>query len=419
MTTFKGLTDWFEIFRTGTWTDAAGNTREWTEQDLDTIAANYKPDEEEAPLVIGHPEIDAPAWGWVESVKRVGGVLYAKAKQVVTEFEDMVEQGLFKKRSIKLSPDGNRLMHVGFLGAAAPAVKGLENIAFRDKKQGITMEFGVESWTLETIARIFRSIRDWLIEKEGKEKADSIIPDWDVEYIKDEARADEPATGFTRHNSGGFAKKNATKEVHIMSDFKTKLKNMLASMGIDMSKVPDDAIPDEGIVKTFTEGEVQAQVKAAAEKAATEAKAAKDKEFAEREKTARVEARKAEILVFCEGLKDPKDLKILPSWEKYGLLDFIQSLDGENVIEFAEDKKFSQLDWMKGFVKEILPKTINFNEIATRDKDVGGKSAGEQLTVLTHKKMADNKDLTFSKAFSQVQIEHPDLAKEYKAEING
>ena len=166
---FKGLTDWFEIFRAGTWTDAAGNTRDWTEQDLDTIVTNYNPDTEEAPLVIGHPEIDAPAWGWVEGIKRVGQVLFAKGKDVVGEFEDMVKQGLFKKRSVRLTPDGTRLLHVGFLGAAPPAVKGLENIAFDDKNQGITIDMSIESWTLETIARIFRSIRDWLIEKEGKE----------------------------------------------------------------------------------------------------------------------------------------------------------------------------------------------------------------------------------------------------------
>lgn len=139
---FKGLTDWFEIFRTGTWTDASGNTRDWTEEDLDTIVGNYKPEEDEAPLVIGHPETDSPAYGWTEGIKRVGEVLFAKGKEVVSEFEDMVKQGLFKNRSIRLSPDGTRLLHVGFLGAAAPAVKGLTNVNFR--KGGCAMEFSME-----------------------------------------------------------------------------------------------------------------------------------------------------------------------------------------------------------------------------------------------------------------------------------
>ena len=109
---------------------------------------------------------------------------------------------------------------------------------------------------------------------------------------------------------------------------------------------------------------------------------------------------------------------MIPAWEKMGTLEFMLALDGEEVIEFAAEAKVSRLDWFKKFLAE-LPKVIDFSEIATRDKDVGGKSAGEQLTALTHKKMADDKELTFSKAFSQVQIEHPDLAKEYKAQIKG
>lgn len=135
---FKGLTDWFEIFRTGTWTDASGNTREWTTEDLDTIITNYNPEDRETPLVIGHPEIDSPAYGWVEGVKRVGEILLAKGKDIVSQFEDMVKQGLFKNRSIRLSPDGTRLLHVGFLGAAAPAVTGLADIKF--KKGGMFMD---------------------------------------------------------------------------------------------------------------------------------------------------------------------------------------------------------------------------------------------------------------------------------------
>jgi len=140
---FKGLTDWFEIFRTGTWTDASGNTREWTTEDLDTIITNYKLEDREAPLVIGHPETDNPAYGWVEGIKRVGEILLAKGKDVVSEFEDMVKQGLFKNRSIRLTPDGTRLLHVGFLGAVAPAVSGLKNINFRTGGVFMDLEFNM------------------------------------------------------------------------------------------------------------------------------------------------------------------------------------------------------------------------------------------------------------------------------------
>jgi len=131
---------WIEIFRTGKHTDAAGNTREWTEDDLDKIVENYDPKSHEAPIVIGHPKDNAPAYGWVESLKREGNVLKAKLKQLIPEFVDMVKKGLFKKRSISLYPDLT-LRHVGFLGAMPPAVKGLKDIAFQENDKLITIEF--------------------------------------------------------------------------------------------------------------------------------------------------------------------------------------------------------------------------------------------------------------------------------------
>ena len=126
---FNGLNGWFEIFKAGTHTDSMGNKRIWTGEDLLVIESSYDPLNHEAPLVIGHPEINAPAYGWVEALKLYGDTLFAKAKDVVKEFEDMVKQGLFKKRSISLYPD-LQLRHIGFLGATPPAIKGLRDIKF-------------------------------------------------------------------------------------------------------------------------------------------------------------------------------------------------------------------------------------------------------------------------------------------------
>lgn len=141
------MREWFEIFRTGTHTDANGVTREWTESDLDAIAAGYDASLYEAPVVIGHPVLNAPAYGWIEAVKRTGDKLLAKAKQLAPEFVELVRQGSYKKVSIALTPE-NKLRHVGFLGAAAPAIEGLQTAEFASAPEAVAYEFSSEELQL-------------------------------------------------------------------------------------------------------------------------------------------------------------------------------------------------------------------------------------------------------------------------------
>lgn len=142
------MDEYFEIFRTGRHTDTNGNQKEWTEADLSTIAARYNEQKEhEAPLVIGHPATNHPAYGWVESLKVEGGKLLAKAAQIVPEFAEAIKSGLFKKRSISLYPD-MLLQHVGFLGAVPPAVKGLKDISFATTEGTEITEYEITDDTL-------------------------------------------------------------------------------------------------------------------------------------------------------------------------------------------------------------------------------------------------------------------------------
>lgn len=116
---------WIEVFKAGTQTDSAGNQREWTEADLQSIAAKYNDQQaHEAPVTIGHPLDNSPAYGWVDALKAVGGTLYAKFRDLQSDFVQMVNEKRFPKRSIALYDDG-LLRHIGFLGAAPPAVKGM------------------------------------------------------------------------------------------------------------------------------------------------------------------------------------------------------------------------------------------------------------------------------------------------------
>ena len=123
----------FEILKTGKFTSSNGVEKEFNLSDLEKIAADYNPSVSEAPIVIGHPKTNDPAYGWIDSLKVSGDRLIASAKQIVPEFIESLKNGLFKKRSVSLTPDGY-LRHVGFLGAELPAVKGLADISFSDDR---------------------------------------------------------------------------------------------------------------------------------------------------------------------------------------------------------------------------------------------------------------------------------------------
>ena len=52
-----------EVMRTGTWTDSSGRAHAFQECDLDRIAERYGERGNDAPIVIGHPKTDDPAYG--------------------------------------------------------------------------------------------------------------------------------------------------------------------------------------------------------------------------------------------------------------------------------------------------------------------------------------------------------------------
>lgn len=137
----------FEVFRAGTFNPLEGQTATITENELRRIAASYDPESSPAPLVIGHPEIDAPAYGWVDKLYVQSGKLMATAKDVVAQFADMVKEGRYRKVSISLFNPGSSanpkpgdfyLKHIGFLGAAAPAVPGLKPVQFSNDDESLS-----------------------------------------------------------------------------------------------------------------------------------------------------------------------------------------------------------------------------------------------------------------------------------------
>lgn len=132
---------WTQIARVGTFTDSAGRPQTFTPADLAAIAAAYKPEKRDAPLVFGHPNTNAPAFGWVERLKTEDGKLFAQFAQVPGEVRDLVAQGRYRHVSMSLMPDRVTLRHVGLLGAAQPAIDGLAAVELASTGDAIVIEF--------------------------------------------------------------------------------------------------------------------------------------------------------------------------------------------------------------------------------------------------------------------------------------
>ena len=143
----KEATPWICIARTGTFHDSQGRPHSFSEADLETIRAGYDPSRSEAPLVFGHPKDSDPAYGWVSALKREGQKLFAQFAHVPAEVKKLVQDRRYRYVSMSLSPDKKRLLHVGLLGAAAPAIDGLAPAAF--EAESVTINFSTLDTTVD------------------------------------------------------------------------------------------------------------------------------------------------------------------------------------------------------------------------------------------------------------------------------
>ena len=157
------------IFKTGTHTDSHGQTLTFSEADLTAAVAAYDPNLHQAPIVVGHPKTDNPAYGWVQSLNGDGGNLFATPEQVNTEFSEQVANGAYKKVSASFYPPNSPanpakgayyLRHVGFLGAEPPAIKGLQPIEFSESDDAVTLtvDFAEKQSAFDTFVSAMRTL---------------------------------------------------------------------------------------------------------------------------------------------------------------------------------------------------------------------------------------------------------------------
>ena len=201
-----------QVFRAGRHTAQNGVAYSFSQADVAQIAAAYDPTLHAAPVVLGHPKTDDPAWGWVASFSvDDAGCLVPQFERVDPAFAEGVEAGRYRYTSMALYEPGQAgnpkpgswyPRHVGYLGAMPPAIKGL-TAAFSegDGSEGVLFSGAPDqeiAWVARAVATVVRRLRDWFIEKEGLEVADRIMPAWNDEWLTEIAAkvsAEQPADG--------------------------------------------------------------------------------------------------------------------------------------------------------------------------------------------------------------------------------
>lgn len=314
------------VFRAGSHVTAAGEQIEFTQADLAASAAAYDPALHEAPLVVGHPKTDDPAYGWAKALHIKGPDLFVEPDQVNPEFAEMVRSGAFKKRSLKWyrptdpanpKPGVWYPQHVGFLGAVPPAIKGLKPVELAQGDNLVEVEFS--QWEDRTIARLFRRLREWIIAQYGQETADKAIDGYDVDALAEAAVREE-----TEHTISAPAFAEA------------------ATNDKEISVTPE-------------------------EKAALEAENAQLKQqladAAARDKAAQTAARKTGAVQFCEALVG--EGRVLPA-EKETVVGLLVLAANAQPVEFGEGDGVvndAPLTRLEGFLK-ALPPRVEFREVA-------------------------------------------------------
>ncbi|TXT37405.1 MAG: hypothetical protein FD135_3636 [Comamonadaceae bacterium] len=328
-----------QIFKPGRHTAMSGQALSFTESDLAATCAAYDPAKHEAPLVVGHPTHDLPAYGWVKSLAFSEGGIDATPAQVNNDFADMVAAGAFKKISACFySPNSPSnpvpgvyyLRHVGFLGAQPPAVKGLRSPSFADAEEGVLT---FSEWDDVDNASLWRGLREWFIGKFGQAEADTVIPSYKVQSLEQGAQ--------------------------------DEIKEAAAEAATDTKADAETATPQ------FSDPQPQEPTVTPEEKAALEAD---NKRLTAELAEAKATQLHATHVAFCDGQPG-----LLPAWRAVAVATLDHLAAQPEVVQFGEGADRAPLTDQFKAMLAALPAPVQFGEVATRERAAQGDATGSAI----------------------------------------
>ena len=386
---FKGLADWIEVFKAGTHVDSKGTQCTFTTADLDAMVANTalgKP-----PAVLGHPQHDAPAYAWAD-LKRDGESLFAKFTDVHPAFEAGVQSGAYRNRSLSVLNDkqhGWRVRHVGWLGAAPPAIDGLKPVEFAAADDAEAHEFDAccggpdpddlaVAWAFADVARLLRGLREWVIADKGLDVADRVLPDYTVAAIASTAE-----------------------QLRTAALAETAANPVYTAPAGD----PNVNFTAEDLARTAAEAEAKGRTEAAAQFAAQ----------AEELKQLKADQQRIRISTAITGWK--AGAKLLPA-EEPGMAEFMAALEDAAPQQFeftapgaAAPAKQTPSEWFHAFMS-ARPPVIKLGRDGRVDQTAPevDLTNGNAIAQAAQKFMADEasagRQITISQAIAHVSASH-------------
>ena len=339
-----------KIFKAGTFKDSTGKEHTITTEELDRRVTLYNEQQEDAkrkaPHVIGHPTHNLPAYGWVGKLKREGQYLLASCEEMADSFVEAVNSKAYKFRSASFYGDG-LLRHVGWLGAAQPAVPGLDEVSFTEDANMVLFEDFMDwdtAWNLNRAGELFQRFRDWIIEQSGLEVADRVMPQWNIDGLKNAKAEPTPEfndpTPIKDNNMTELEKKLET----LQSDF-TQVQTELATV-----KAERDALKTANDAQAASFASLTTQVAQLSE----------------------LNVRR-DIENYCDKLI--ADKKMLPA-EREFFVDDLTAKAKVSTSDFAEGT--SPLDKTKAMLDARAPHSL-FTEVATGDRAGAPAQTGQRM----------------------------------------
>jgi hypothetical protein len=379
------MTILIEIFRAGRHTAANGATVEFSEADIAAIARNYRPSLHEAPVVLGHPKDNAPAYGWADSLRARGPHLQAALGQVEPAFSESVKTGRWKKVSASFyakdspanpTPGQYYLRHIGFLGAQPPAVKGLAAVQFAEgdigEKGCVTIEFAEA--TVSTDAEAAAAGAADQIVKDASVKLTDAVTATVLKLVVARVLADivKAFPDLDKAKAETTITEATTAALATPPEGQTEGTALQAAIATVLAGAAVEA-PIQEAISAATPAAATADGGASLDH--SEASSPRERELKRREAALQANERRmrrTEHETFLRSVA--AEGKRLP-FQRADALDLLERVSSGDIISFAEAGQTTTVERVKSLIS-ALPKVVDFNELS------GGEISGDDPLVV-------------------------------------